>query len=317
MYWPTMVVDVYAHVAKCHPCAKNRLQERKHTSSMKLCPATEPFASVSMDLLAPFPKSENGYKHLLVICDRFTKLVRVVPLRDTTSLDVVSTFIDTWVASYRLPDTTLTDNGPQFASEYIQGVLGFLGIVANYSTPYHPQTNGQVERYNRTIVRQLRTYMAEHTKEWDRYVSLLTTAYNMHVHTSTGQAPFAFVSPRRLQTMGISRLPKPRPHVENEEDEEDLDPSVTSVADQYFQYLKALIPKVREHLGRTQKAYKKAFDARVSEKNKDIGVGAWIYTDAHARQRAKLAFKTAGPYMVLQTDGRRFLVSILPEKRIK
>jgi len=56
-----------------------------------------------------------------------------------------------------------------------------------------------VERYDRTLVRQLRCYVAEHQAKWDSHLSLLSTAYNTQVHQSTGEIPFAFVSPRRLQ----------------------------------------------------------------------------------------------------------------------
>ena len=67
---------------------------------------------------------------------------------------VSSAFIDTWVAAYGIPDSVLTDNGLQSASVYYQGILGLLSIASNYTSPYHPQTNGQVQRYNRTLVRQ-------------------------------------------------------------------------------------------------------------------------------------------------------------------
>jgi len=185
VWWPTMVVDVYKHVEQCPACAKNRLSERRHTSTMKLFPALEPFSGLAMDLLGPLTTSRGDHKHVLVICDRFTKLTRAIPLRDATALTVSSALIDTWVAAYGIPDSVLTDNGPQFASVYYQGILGFLGIASNYTSPYHPQTNGQVERYNRTLVRHLRCYIAEHQKEWDSHLSLLTTAYNTQVHAST------------------------------------------------------------------------------------------------------------------------------------
>jgi len=189
VYWFTMVVDVYKHVEQCPACAKNRLSERRHTSKMKLFPALEPFSGLAMDLLGPLTTSRGGHKHVLVICDRSTKLTRAIPLRDATALTVSSAFIDTWVAAYGIPDSILTDNGPQFSSVYYQGILGELGIASNYTSPYRPQTNGQVERYNRTLVRQLRCYTAEHQKEWDSHLSLLTTAYNTQVHASTGRSP--------------------------------------------------------------------------------------------------------------------------------
>jgi len=142
VYWPTMVVDVYKHVEQCPACAKNRLSERKHTTVMKLFTTDEPFSGLAMDLLGPLPTSKGGNKHVLVICDRFTKLTRAIPMREATALTVASASIDTCVAAYGIPDTVLTDNGPQFASVYYQGILVLLGIASNYTSPYHPQTNG-------------------------------------------------------------------------------------------------------------------------------------------------------------------------------
>jgi len=84
-----------------------------------------------MDLPGPLTTSWGGHKHVLVICDRFTKLTRAIPSRDATALTVSSAFIDTWVAAYGIPDSVLTDNGPPFASVYYQGILGFLGIASN------------------------------------------------------------------------------------------------------------------------------------------------------------------------------------------
>jgi len=243
VYWPTMVVDVYKHVEQCPACAKNRLSERRHTSTMQLFPALEPFSGLAMDLLGPLTISRGGHKHVLVICDRFTKLTRAIPLRVATALTVSSALIDTWVAAYGIPDSVLTDNGPQFASVYYQGILGLLGMASNYTSPYHPQTNGQVERYNRTLVRQLRCYIAEHQTEWDSHLSLLTTGYNTLVHASTGEIPFAFVSPRRLQLIGMEPMPRLRQAEERTED-------ASSAAEQYVEDLKALIPAVRRQLGK-------------------------------------------------------------------
>lgn len=135
------------------------------------------------------------------------------------------------VSGLGCPNFALTDNGPQLASVFFQGVLRLLEIEAKYTTPCHPQTNAQVDRYSRTIMRQLRVYTAERPKEWDRNLSLLKTAYNTRPPSSTGQAPFIFVSPRRLQTWGSSassssvpvrrrrtgeevwmRIPRPQPY---------------------------------------------------------------------------------------------------------
>jgi len=113
-----MVVDDYKHVEQFPACARNRLSERRHISTMKLFLALEPFSVLSMDLSGPLTTSRGGYKHVLIICDGFTKLTRAISLRDATALTVSSAFIDAWVAAYGIPDSVFADNGPQFASVY-------------------------------------------------------------------------------------------------------------------------------------------------------------------------------------------------------
>ena len=109
------------------------------------------------------------------------------------------------------------------------------------------------------------------------------------------------MSPRRLQLIGIERMPRLR-------QAEEMPVDASSAAEQYVEDLKVLIPKVREHLGKAQAAYKRAFDARTREKNNQLKAGDWVYLDAHSRSPKKLGFKTQGPYMVLQTDGYGLLM---------
>ena len=141
-YWPSLAADVFDWVVACPTCAKNRHMGTQRTAPMRLFPATEPFAALAIDLLGPLPRTPEGFEYILVICDRFTKVTRAVPLKDISALDVLSAFLDTWVASYRISDSVLSDNGPQFAAVLWQGVLKALGIDTSYATPYHPQTKG-------------------------------------------------------------------------------------------------------------------------------------------------------------------------------
>jgi len=82
----------------------------------------------------------------------------------------------------------------------------------------------------------------------------------------------------------------------------------STAAEQYVEDLRALIPAVRRQLGKAHATCKRAFDARTKEKNNSVKAGEWVYLDAHSRSPKKLGFKTQAPYMVLQTDGHRFLV---------
>jgi len=143
--------------------------------------------------------------------------------------------------------------------------------------------------------------VAEHQAEWDSHLSLLTTAYNTQVHSSPGEIPVAFVSSRRLQLIGIEKMSRLRQAHKRTVD-------ASSAAEQHVEDLNALTLKFREHLGKAQVAYKRSFDARAREENNQLKAGDWVYLDAHSRFAKKLGFKTQGPYMVLQTDGYRFLI---------
>jgi len=273
-YWPSLVADVFDWVAACPTCAKKRLMETRSTASMRLFLAKEPFAAVALDRLGPSPRTPERYEYLLVICDRFTKLTRVLPLKNVTALDVLGSFLDVWIASYGIPDSTLSDNGPQFASVLYQGVLQMLGICKNFATPYHPQTNGQVERFNKTLVRQLRHYVSEHVSSWARYVSLIVTAYNSQVHSSTGEAPSSFVCPRRLHPIAVERLTQG-----TAEGESTLTPSQAKAS--FLKRLDEMIPLAQESMDKAQARYKRHFDKRVKSRRQALRVGDWVFVKSH------------------------------------
>jgi len=255
---------VFGWVAACPTCAKNRLMGTQSKAFMRLFPATEPFAALATDLLGPLPRTPEGYEYILVICDRFSKVSRAVPLRDITALDVLGAFLDTWVASYGIPDSVLSDNGPQFAAVLWRGVLKTLGIDTNYATPYHPQTNGHVERFNETVLKQLRHYVSDHVVTLSRYLSLVVTAYNSQVQISTGQTPFAFGSPRRLPPVAIERL------TAGPDPEEIVTPG--RAKENFLQRLDSLIPLVRDTMEKAQAGSKRAFDKRVQTRREALQV---------------------------------------------
>jgi len=97
-YWESLVADVYDWVASCASCARNRIAPRRRTAMLKLFPATDTFASLSMDLLGPLTETKTGIVFLLIIVDRFSKLLRAVPPAGITATDVSSAFCRDWIS---------------------------------------------------------------------------------------------------------------------------------------------------------------------------------------------------------------------------
>jgi transposase InsO family protein len=100
----------------------------------------------------------------------------MIPLRVTTALAVAQAFCDHWVSVYGPPVSLLTDNGPQIAVKFFQDACAELGIKKVFTTSYHPQTNEQVERYNRTLVEALLAYVSRRQDDWDEYTSAVKYA---------------------------------------------------------------------------------------------------------------------------------------------
>ena len=167
-YWPELVLEVYRVVRHCHTCAKERVRARKRSACLKIFPAVAPLEDVAMDLLGELVETPQGNKHLLVIIDRFTKLVRIVPLRNTRARNIAKAFLQHWVFVYGAPIAVLTDNRTQFTSKFQLEAHRIFGIQELFTTAYYSETNGQTESYNRAILSALRKFVGEQPKSWDR-----------------------------------------------------------------------------------------------------------------------------------------------------
>jgi len=227
-------------------------------------------------------------------------VTRAVPLKDVSDLDVLSAFLDTWVGRNGIPDSVLSDNGPQFSAVLWQRVPKALGNDTNYATPYHPQTGGKVERFNKTLDKQLRHFQSDHVVLWSRYLSLVVTAYMSKVHGRTGHVPFAFVSPRRLIAVAIERITAGT----------DIGGKITpgGAKKNFLQRLDALIPLLRGTMEKTSARCKRAFDMRVHALREALRNEDRVLVKSHDSQGEKRVFETLGPYRLLKTDGRRLAI---------
>jgi transposase InsO family protein len=161
-----------------------------------------------MDILGPLPRTKHGNRFLLVIADRYTLVTRPVPLRTVKALSVARAFVDQRAYVYDPPVSLLTDNGPQFTAKFFQAACAELGIDKVFTTAYHPQTNGHVERYNRTILAALRAIVAKRQDDFDDYTSAVTFAYNCRVHSSLGIPFFELALSRPPLTLSFQARPR-------------------------------------------------------------------------------------------------------------
>jgi len=286
---------------------------RRHTTPLTLFQATEPLTELSVDIFGPIPASKKGNRFILVITNRFAKLTKCVALRQITAMSVASAIIDAWVTAYGPPDRILSDQGPQFMSNFFIAVMKMLGTETIRTTAYHPETIEQVERYNRTMATQLRHYVADHPSRWDELLPVITVAYNSQPHRSTGIAPFELVIPRRIPNLTVRNLPPGTP-LSNKGTLKDGSPLARKR--EFMARLRRQIPVVVEALRKTQQRSKHNFDHRVATRNADVKIGDYVYTTNHHRQN-KLQSEAIGPFVVVDADAdaSTFVIDIDGEEK--
>lgn len=143
-----------------------------------------------MDLIGPLPESQ-GHNAILVIVDRFSKMLKVVPSNlKITSLGVARILWDQVFQHHGIPLKVISDRGPNFVSAFMREFYSLLGIMSNASTTYHPQTDGQTERLNQEVEHFLRVFTNYHQTDWAEWLTLAKFSYNDKVQSSTGYSPF-------------------------------------------------------------------------------------------------------------------------------
>ena len=157
---------------------------------------------VHIDILGPFPESERGNKYVLVVVDQFTKWVEAYALPDQGAETTARALVFEFIVRYGAPLTIHTDQGRNFESELFRRICSLFEITKTRTTPYHPASNGQVERFNRTVLQMLRSYVRQDQRDWDVYLPLVTAAYRAAPHASTGFTPNHMMFGREVRMPG-------------------------------------------------------------------------------------------------------------------
>lgn len=154
--WSKMQADIAEMCRSCHMCHNSKIQTHVRAPVQNIPLPGRRFAHIHIDLVGPLPKSVEGHSHLMTFVDRTTRWAEVIPLKQTTAAECVSTFLNSWIARFGVPAHVTTDRGPQFTSSEWVDFLQSLGITQHCTTSFHPQSNGMVERFHRSLKNALR-----------------------------------------------------------------------------------------------------------------------------------------------------------------
>ena len=193
-FWPGLKADVAKFCKTCSVCQlTGKPNQVVPPVPLKPIPVVgEPFERVIVDCVGPLPKSKSGNQFLLTLMCSATRFPEAIPLRKITA-PVVTKALLKFFTTFGLPRVIQTDQGTNFQSKVFKQTLQSLGIDHIVSSPYHPQSQGALERWHQTLKAMMRRYCFETEKDWDDGLSFLLFAAREAKQESLGFSPAELV----------------------------------------------------------------------------------------------------------------------------
>ena len=188
-YWPHMAREIHHYVENVCQCVKKKKPWKEQQAPLHRITTSEPFELVGIDYLH-LDRAVGGYEYLLVVVDHFTHFAQVYPTKNKSGRAAADKIFNNFVLKFGFPKFLHHDQGKEFENKLFQRLQEMAGVEASRTTPYHPQGNGKVERFNRTIVNMLKTLEEKEKRRWADHVDKLVFAYNCTRNDTTTFSPF-------------------------------------------------------------------------------------------------------------------------------
>lgn len=196
--WPGMCHDIKVILGKCGTC--KLFSEKIANVHMRPMPKSfYPHQIVSMDIVGPMPRSRHNHNFLLTFICHLTGWADVFPLTNKSGSTVAKILEQKFLPQYGLPEVIISDNGTEFCNSDVADILKKYGIKHQRSTIYHPQSNGRIERYHRSLKSILKKFIISSGSSWIDQIGPALMAYRNRLNSSVGISPFEALYGRKCR----------------------------------------------------------------------------------------------------------------------
>ncbi len=189
-FWPSVYKDVVVHLQNCIPCNMKKLKQAK-IPFQDMPIATQPFELISIDTCGPFyPETSRGNKYVITIVCHFSGWPEAYPVSNKSAETVARVLLEDFIPRHLCPRYLLSDLGTEYCNQVIDLLCKELNVLRIRTSPYHPASNGRVERFHRVMNESIMKTLASSDKEWDQAISTCLMAYRTSVHESSKHTPY-------------------------------------------------------------------------------------------------------------------------------
>ncbi|KAL0551335.1 hypothetical protein IC582_010421 [Cucumis melo] len=293
-WWRNMKREVAEFVSKCLVCQQVKAPRQKPAGLLQPLSIPEwKWENVSMDFITGLPRTLRGFTVIWVVVDRLTKSAHFVPGKSTyTASKWAQLYMSEIVRLHGVPVSIVSDRDARFTSKFWKGLQTAMGTRLDFSTAFHPQTDGQTERLNQVLEDMLRACALEFPGSWDSHLHLMEFAYNNSYQATIGMAPFEALygrccrSPVCWGEVGEQRLMGP----------------------ELVQSTNEAIQKIRSRMHTAQSRQKSYADVRRKDLEFEMGDKVFLKVAPmkgvlRFERRGKLSPRFVGPFEILERIG--------------
>ena len=297
-WWPYMQKDAEIYVRKCEKC--QRFAPNIHLPSQDLNPLTSPwpFAQWGLDIVGPMPKAAGNVRYMITATDYFTKWIEAKPLANIGDREVESFTWKYIITRFGIPRALVSDNGTQFDSSRFKAFCAGYDIRNYYSTPAYPQSNGQAEISNKTILDGIKKRLEKAKSKWIDELPSVLWAYRTTPRRATGETPYAMA----YGMEAVIPLEIGLPTFRTEAFEQGTnDVNVATYLDWAEEKREAALVKLAAYQGQLSRSYNQ------NVKQRSFGVGELVLKKMLPNMKdptdGKLGAKWAGPFKIISKAG--------------
>jgi hypothetical protein len=201
-WWYGMKRDIAEYVAVCDSCQRIKEEHQRPAGLLQPLQISEwKYNEIGMDFIVGLPRTRTGYDSIWLVVDRLTKAAHFIPVKTTYNNAVLAElYMAQIVCLHGVPKKIVSDRGTQFTSHFWQQLHEALGTHLNFSSTYHPQTDGQIERTNQILKDMLRACALQDKIGWNKRLPYAELSYNNSYQASLKMSPFEALYGRNCRT---------------------------------------------------------------------------------------------------------------------